>query len=56
VHVRKFRSLHLGGIKVVQKAPPVNHLLPVDDNLLFFKGNREGADELFTRLEVYCET
>ena len=48
-------SSHLGGIKVAPSAPPVNHLLFADDSLLFFKGSREGAEELSNLLEVYCQ-
>jgi hypothetical protein len=49
------QSSHLGGIKVTPSAPPVNHMLFADDRLLFFKGNREGAEELSSLLGVYCE-
>ena len=48
-------SSHLGGIKVAPSATPVNHLLFADDSLLFFKGSREGAEELSNLLEVYCQ-
>jgi hypothetical protein len=48
------QSSHLGGIKVAPSAPPVNHLLFTNDSLLFFKGSREGAEELSHLLEVYC--
>lgn len=48
-------SSHLGGIKVAPLALPVNHLLFADDSLLFFKGSREGAEELSNLLEVYCQ-
>jgi hypothetical protein len=30
-------------------------MLFADDRLLFFKGNREGAEELSSLLGVYCE-
>jgi hypothetical protein len=30
-------------------------MLFVDDNLLFLKGSREGAEELSCLLEVYCQ-
>jgi hypothetical protein len=43
------------GIKVATSAPPVNHLLFADDNLLFLKGSREGAEELSTLLNDYCQ-
>jgi hypothetical protein len=33
----------------------VNHLLFADDSLLFFKGSREGAEELSSLLEIYCQ-
>jgi hypothetical protein len=44
----------LGGIKVAPSTPPMNHLLFADDSLLFFKGSRQGAEELPHLLEVYC--
>jgi hypothetical protein len=41
--------------KVAASAPLVNHLLFADDSPLFFKGNREGAEELSTMLTNYCQ-
>ena len=35
-------------------APMVSHLLFVDDSLLFFKANRESADEVKDVLHIYC--
>jgi hypothetical protein len=48
------QSSQLGGIKVATTAPVVNHLLFVDDSLLFFKGSREGAEAVSNLLETYC--
>jgi hypothetical protein len=39
---------------VAPSAPLLNHLLFADDSLLFFKGSREGAEELSNLLEDYC--
>jgi hypothetical protein len=49
------QSSQLGGIKVAPTAPLVNHLLFADDSLLFFKGSREGAEELSVLLNKYCQ-
>jgi hypothetical protein len=35
-------------------APSVNHLLFADDSLLFFRANRESAQEVKDVLQVYC--
>ena len=48
------QSSQLRGIQVAQSAPSVNHLLFADDNLLFFKASREGAEEVSNLLDVYC--
>jgi hypothetical protein len=49
------QSSHLGGIKVAPSAPLVIHLLFADDSLLFFKGSREGAEELSNLLDIYYQ-
>jgi hypothetical protein len=49
------QSSQLAGIKVAPSAPPVNHLLFVDDSLLFFKGTSAGAEELSHLLSSYCQ-
>jgi hypothetical protein len=33
----------------------VSHLLFADDSLLFFKANRESADEVMDVLNIYCQ-
>jgi hypothetical protein len=48
-------SSKLEGIKVASTAPAVNHLLFADDSLLFVKASIEGADEVSSVLEVYCQ-
>jgi hypothetical protein len=48
------QSLNLNGIKVAPTAPVVSHLLFANDNLLFFKANRENAHEILEVLQVYC--
>jgi hypothetical protein len=49
------KSSQIGGINVAPLVPPVNHLLFADDSMLFFKGSREGAEELSGLLEIYCQ-
>jgi hypothetical protein len=44
----------LEGLVVANSAPPINHLLFADDSLLFFKANKETAEELDATL-VYCK-
>ena len=36
-------------------APVVNHLLFVDDSLLFFKASADGANEVNQLLNTYCQ-
>lgn len=36
-------------------APPVNHLLFVDDRLVFLKASQEGAEEVPNLLHIYCK-
>lgn len=38
---------------MAQSAPLVNHLLLADDNLLFFKASREGAEKASHLLDTY---
>jgi hypothetical protein len=40
---------------VAPSAPLVIHLLFADDSLLFFKGSREGAEELSNLLDIYYQ-
>jgi hypothetical protein len=40
---------------VAASAPMVSHLLFADDSLLFFKANRESADEVMDVLNIYCQ-
>jgi hypothetical protein len=40
---------------VAPTAPAVNHLLFVDDSLLFIKASEEGAQEAKALLDKYCE-
>lgn len=47
------QSSSLRGIRVATSAPLVNHLLFADDSLLFFKANRDGAEEVSNQLEAY---
>jgi hypothetical protein len=49
------QSSQLGGIQIAPTTPLMNHLFFVDDNMLFSKGSREGAQELSTKLEIYCQ-
>jgi hypothetical protein len=49
------QSSVLSGIKVAPSAPSVNHLLFAYDSLLFFKGTSEGAMDIASSLEVYCQ-
>jgi hypothetical protein len=49
------QSPHLQGIKVAPSAPAVNHLLFVDDSLLFVKATNEGASEVMELLTKYCD-
>lgn len=51
----KSQSSYLSGIQVAQMAPPVSHLLFVDDNLLFFKESRDGEDDFSSLLNNYCQ-
>jgi hypothetical protein len=47
-------SSSLSGIKVAPSAPTVSHLLFADDSLLFFRADRESAEEIKDVLRVYC--
>jgi hypothetical protein len=49
------QSSDLSGIQVAPSAPAVNHLSFVDDNLLFFKGSRQGAEAVSNLLESYYQ-
>jgi hypothetical protein len=49
------KSSHLSGIKAAPSSPAVNHLLFADDSLLFFKANRESAEEVNKVLQMYCD-
>lgn len=42
------------GIRVADTAPPVSHLLFTDDSLLFVKASVEGAIQVSSLLESYC--
>jgi hypothetical protein len=44
----------LSGIKVATSAPVVGHLLFADDSMLFFRADRENAEEIKDALEIYC--
>jgi hypothetical protein len=46
--------MHLQGIQVAATALAVNHLLFVDDSLLFLKASEEGAQEINNLLLKYC--
>ena len=48
------QSSALSGIKVASSALIVSHLLFADDNLLFFKANRECAEMIKDALNIYC--
>jgi hypothetical protein len=48
------QSSTLDGLKVTTSAPAVNHLLFADDSLLFFKASSEGAREIKSVLNMYC--
>ena len=48
------QSSQLSGIKVAPSAPSVNHLLFVDDSLLFCKASVDGAEEVSHLLDTYC--
>jgi hypothetical protein len=50
----RVESSNLSGIKVAPSALMVCHLLFADDNLLFFKANRESAQEINDVLQLYC--
>jgi alpha/beta superfamily hydrolase len=39
---------------VATSAPVVGHLLFADDSLLFFRADRENAEEIKEVLEIYC--
>ena len=47
-------SSNLSGIKVAPSAPVVSHLLFADDCLLFFRADRESAEEVKDVLGIYC--
>jgi hypothetical protein len=49
------QSSALQGIKVAPTSPPVNHVLFADDSLLFIEASIEGANEVKTVLEKYCQ-
>ncbi|XP_073362950.1 uncharacterized protein [Aegilops tauschii subsp. strangulata] len=51
----KSKSSNLHGLQVAPSAPPVSHLLFVDDSLLFFKANGMGANEVNQVLDAYCQ-
>ena len=51
----RVQSSNLSGIIVATSALMVSHLLFVDDSLLFFKANRESADEVVDVLHIYCQ-
>jgi hypothetical protein len=42
-------------IKVAPSAPMVSHLLFADDSMLFFKADRENAQEALSVLNTYCQ-
>jgi len=50
----RVQSSNLSGIIVATSAPMVSHLLFADDSMLFFKANRESADEVKDVLHIYC--
>jgi hypothetical protein len=45
----------LSGIQVASSAPTISHLLFADDSLLFFRANRESAEEIKEVLRLYCQ-
>ena len=47
-------SSSLNGIRVAPSAPPVSHLLFADDSLLFIKASSDGANQLSSLMESYC--
>jgi hypothetical protein len=51
----RVQSSNLNGITVATSALMVSHLLFADDSLLFFKANRESADEVKDVLHIYCQ-
>jgi hypothetical protein len=51
----RIQSSNLSGITVAPSAPMVSHLLFADDSLLFFKANRESADQVKDILHDYCQ-
>lgn len=51
----RIQSCNLSGITVAPSAPMVSHLLFADDSLLFFKANRDSADQVKDVLQEYCQ-
>jgi hypothetical protein len=51
----RIQSSNLSGITVAPSAPMVSHLLFANDSLLFFKANRESADQVMDILHEYCQ-
>jgi hypothetical protein len=49
------QSSTLNGIKVAPSAPTVSHLLFTDDSLLFFRVDRESAQEVKEVLNIYYQ-
>ena len=49
-------SGHVGGLQVAPLAPSVNHLLFVDDSLLFFVATLAQAENVKRVLKSYCDT
>jgi hypothetical protein len=47
-------SSQLEGLKVAPTAPVVNHLLFADNSLMFVKDSQEGAMEVVSLLDKYC--
>lgn len=45
----------LGGIKVCRKAPSINHLLFIDDSLIFCKANNQSSHKLLDILDQYAK-
>jgi hypothetical protein len=50
----RVQSPALKGLQVATSAPSINHLLFADDSLLFFQASVEGAVEINSVLEAYC--